>query len=97
MPEQITRSEKTFRMQVKLVSTDGVELPLNGFALIPEERLVLLEKLAVAAKSLLTSHKEAVADVNKGQQVADALKAVGERVSELEKIWDIRSCTSDGL
>jgi hypothetical protein len=31
--------DKKFRMGVKLVSTDGQELPFKGFVLIPEDRM----------------------------------------------------------
>jgi hypothetical protein len=47
--------DKTFRMVVKLVSTDGNELPFPGFVLIPEDRLVPLEKIAIAARDILAT------------------------------------------
>ena len=40
--------DKTFRMVVKLVSTDGIDLPFKGFGLVPEERLNLLERVSAA-------------------------------------------------
>lgn len=89
MPEQITPSEKTLRMPVKLVSTDGVELPLKGFVLIPEERLVLLEKLAVTARNLVSSHGKATLDLQEAQKAGEAVTVLGDWVGELEKIWDI--------
>ncbi|MGO9262725.1 MAG: hypothetical protein ACLQU1_41575 [Bryobacteraceae bacterium] len=76
-------------MRVKLVSTDDEELPFKGFMLIPEDRLVLLEKLAAAARDLVARQRDAVQDINNVGKVESAVKALGERVSELGKVWDI--------
>jgi hypothetical protein len=133
--------DKTFRMVVKLVSTDGNELPFKGFVLIPEDRLIVFEGIAVAARDLLAtqntgkdegqvafdmdklmsdsaaveaaqtlalklsdgdlSHPAALEAAHKlalklsdGNTVhstlsAAAVKALGDWVSELEKVWDI--------
>jgi hypothetical protein len=61
MAQPILPLDKTFRMAVKLVSTDGNELPFEGFMLVPEDRLVLLEKIAAGARDLLARHIDAKA------------------------------------
>jgi hypothetical protein len=76
--------DKQFRMSVKLVSTDGDELPFKGFALVPEGRLALLENLAASARDLLYHHR-----AKEGFKVGAAIKALGARLSELQKVWDI--------
>ena len=81
--------DKTFRMVVKLVSTDGNELPFKGFVLIPEGRLASFENVALAARYLLARHIDALKDASQGDKVQTALVALGDRVSELEKVWDI--------
>ena len=76
-------------MVVKLVSTDGIDLPFKGFMLVPEGRLILLEKVAAAARDLLTRHRDASTDVSKGFKIESAVKALGNTVGALEKVWDI--------
>jgi hypothetical protein len=76
-------------MVVKLVSTDGNELPFKGFVLIPEDRLAPLERIAAAARDLVARQKEAVHNVSRLGDVEPALKTLGQRVGELEKVWDI--------
>ena len=77
--------DKTFRMVVKLVSTDGIDLPFKGFGLVPEERLNLLERVSAAARDV----GDVARDVNRTLLLPQMLKNLGDRVSELEKIWDI--------
>ncbi len=89
MTQPTNLPDSTFRMRVKLVSTDDEELPFKGFMLIPEDRLVLLEKLAAAARDLVARQRDAVQDINNVGKVESAVKALGERVSELGKVWDI--------
>jgi hypothetical protein len=89
MAQPITPDDKTVRIPVKLVTMAGDELPFKGFMLVPEDRLVLLEKLATAANALMSRREEALADVNRFAMIEPALKALGDRVSELEKVWDI--------
>ena len=67
----------------------GDELPFKGFVLIPEHRLLLLEKTAAAARDLLARHMGASKDVRQAGSVETALKALGDSVSDLEKVWDI--------
>jgi len=81
--------DKTFRMVVKIVSTDGNELPFKGFVLIPEDRLAPLEKIAVAARDLVARQNDAVQNVNRLAAVENPRKALADGVSELEKVWDI--------
>jgi hypothetical protein len=89
MAQPILPIDKTFRMPVKLVSTDGNELPFEGFMLVPEERLVLLENVAKAAQNLIARHTEQMQDANKIGKVEGALKALDKSVSELGRAWDI--------
>jgi hypothetical protein len=67
-----------------VVSTDGEELPLTGFALVPADRLVLLEQLSTSARCLVSHHI-----AKEGLSVEAAMKDLSSRVSELEKFWDI--------
>ena len=89
MAQPILPTDKTFRMPVKLVSTDGNELPFEGFMLVPEDRLVLLEKVAKAARDVMVYRREAAQDPNRIGKAEGAVKALGNSVSELEKVWDI--------
>jgi hypothetical protein len=77
-------------MRVKLVNEDGEHLPFKGgFVLVPEDRLVLFEKIATAARSLLSRHEDVVRDASQLGRVEPALRALGEKVSELERVWEI--------
>ena len=81
--------DKTFRMAVKLVSTEGNVLPFEGFVLVPEARLDLLEKVARAARDFMARQTEAVQNPNRMGAAETARKALVDRLGELEKVWDI--------
>lgn len=89
MAQPTLPTDKTVRIPVKLVTTAGDELPFKGFVLIPEERLVKLEALALAAQDLVTRNREAAGDVRKAVKVEPAVKALDVAVGELQKVWDI--------
>jgi hypothetical protein len=76
-------------MVVKLVSTDGNELPFKGFVLIPEDRLATFEKVASASRKLGDVMREG----NRNFNAQAAMKALDDAVSELEKVWDIPQMT----
>ena len=90
MTQPVLPPDKTFRMRVKLVNEDGDHVPFKGgFVLVPEDRLVLLEKLATAARDVVARNRDAMQDVNQIGKVTTAVKALDDRVGELEKVWDI--------
>jgi hypothetical protein len=89
MTQSVLPPDKTFRMAVKLVSTDGNVLPFEGFMLVPEGRLVLLEKLATTARTLGVRSQEAAQHPEQGFLVETSVKDLRTLVSELEKVWDI--------
>jgi hypothetical protein len=89
MAQQILPSDKTVRIPVKLVTMAGDELPFRGFMLVPEDRMILFERLAAAARDLLARHENALKDASQGERVKTAVKALGNVMSELEKVWDI--------
>jgi hypothetical protein len=79
--------DKTFRMSVKLVSTDGNELPFKGFMLVPEDRLVCFENVAKAARNLMARHTEQQQNATRIGTVEGALKDLDASLSELGKTW----------
>jgi hypothetical protein len=89
MTQPILPPDKTFRMVVKLVSSDGIELPFKGFVLVPEDRLVLLERVAAAARDLVARSRGALQNVSQSTNVKPAVDVLGDRLSELEKVWDM--------
>jgi hypothetical protein len=76
-------------MVVKLVSTDGTELSFQGIGLVPEGRLVPLEKVAAAAKVLAASHQTMTDHTYELGTVEKDFKALRHWLSELEKVWVI--------
>ena len=80
--------DKTFRMIVKLVSTDGIELPFKGFALVPEDRLVSFERVAAAARDLVVANRKFMKNPFDDKDVKTAVETLNTRVDELEKVWD---------
>ena len=89
MTQPTDLTNRDFRLRVKLVSTDGEELPFKGFMLVPEDRLVQLEKLASAAQHLKEVRQLVSMDANQGGKLESAVKALDERLAELAKLWDI--------
>jgi hypothetical protein len=87
MTQPALPTDKTFHMAVELVSTDGKKLPFKGFVLIPEDRWVLIEKLAAAAQDVVARNRDAFQ--NPTRNVQTAVLALDNVVSELEKVWDI--------
>lgn len=86
----MTPEDKTFRVPVKLVSTvDGAELPFKGLMLVPEDRLGLLEQIAVAARDLTLAQKESARAGYESKGVAPALKSLSASTEALSKIWEI--------
>ena len=85
MTQPVLPVDKTFRLVVRLVSTDGIELPFKGFALVPEDALVAFENVAKAARYVA----DVAADVNRPLHLKPAVTTLGVRMSELEKVWDI--------
>jgi hypothetical protein len=80
---------KAVRIPVKLVSTAGDELPFEGLVLIPEDRLILFEKLAKAARDLVEGAQAAAQNPAHVVRVERAKNAIGEIVPSLQKLWDI--------
>ena len=88
MTQPVLPVDKTFRMVVKLVSTDGIELPFKGFALVPEDRLISFERVAAAARGLVVANRKFAKNPLETQDVKKAVKALEAGVYELEKVWD---------
>jgi hypothetical protein len=78
--------DKTYRMPVKLVGTEGQDLQLEGFMLVPESRLILFERIAVAARNYMAARIEFPSNPSRVNRTVDALEA---GLTELRKIWDI--------
>jgi hypothetical protein len=86
MSQHTTPVDKTLRIPVKLVGTDGVDLPFKGFALIQEETLTLFEKIATAAKAIVSINQD---DLTQSFKMPKYRKALDEAVADLEKVWAI--------
>jgi chromosome segregation ATPase len=89
MAERILPTDKTVRIPVRFVTVDGDLLPFKGFMLVPEDRLVLLEKVATAAQDLVAAQEKAVKNASQGFSAESAAKVLSERVRDLTKLWDI--------
>lgn len=89
MAQPTLPTDKTVRVPVKLVTTAGDELPFHGFALIPEDRLSALEKVAVASKDLVAAKKEATANPIMSFKVEAAVQALDKAVDALQDLWEI--------
>jgi hypothetical protein len=93
MAQQILPTDKTIHMGVKLVSTDGIDLPFKPFVLIPQDWFVLFESLATAARHLLARYDDYQSSASSGipnqksDEFTSALTALRKRVGELEKVW----------
>jgi hypothetical protein len=90
MTQPTLPTDKTIRMEVKLVGTDGVEIPFKGVMLVPEDRLVLFEKVAAAARTLLTRNRTALeTQQDPFGTVKEGFKTLDDAVTALEKLWVI--------
>ena len=74
-------------MQVKLVSTDGKDLPLKGFALIPEARLAAFEALTVTVDNYLKALQTAPMDA--GVNLPPATEKLTQCRQALALLWDL--------
>jgi hypothetical protein len=91
MPDHIDK--RTFRVPVKLVNAvDQSDLPIEGFVMIPEDRLRRLETVARTANALLDGIAKTGAD--QGNAVEAAKKQFYQDVAALAEIWDIPKATA---
>jgi hypothetical protein len=93
MPDHVDK--RTFRVPVKLVNAvDSSDLPIDGFAMIPEDRLCLLEAVARDARGLLDAAARAASDVNQMGASDKARAKLNQDLDALATIWDISANTA---
>ena len=68
---------------------DGVELPLQGLILIPEERLAKLEAVASSSRELLDRAAAASREFSQGAAAEVAREQLKADLAALAEIWDI--------
>ena len=75
MAQPILPTEKKIHMGVKLVSTDGIDLPFKPFVLIPEDQFALFESWLWTAKAVRPAQLDQVVAAGRlGREAAGELR-----------------------